>query len=65
MQIRMNRKKISFASQEDNKKEEKKYWAKASAGKKIEMITYLRECCYGSEATTGRLQRLFTFVKQK
>jgi hypothetical protein len=32
---------------------------KMSFQKKSSTITYLRECYYGREATTGRLQRIF------
>ncbi len=39
---------------------------KAMTGKeKFELITYLRESFYGQEATTGRLQRVFTLIKQE
>ena len=30
---------------------------------RFELITYLRECFYGPEATTGRLQRVFEVTK--
>lgn len=64
MVMRMNRKDVSFASKEVHHKDEREYWGKASIEKKVEMITYLRECFYGTEATTGRLQRFFEFSKQ-
>ena len=41
------------------------YWAKATIEEKLETITYLRECFYGEEATTGRLQRIYTMLKLK
>ena len=35
-----------------------------SGKEKLELITYLRESFYGQEASTGRLQRVFTSIKQ-
>ena len=64
MDMKMNRQDVSFASKEAHHKEEKEFWLKASIEEKVEMITYLRECFYGLEATTGRLQRFFEFSKQ-
>ncbi|MBN1500176.1 MAG: hypothetical protein JW982_08475, partial [Spirochaetes bacterium] len=49
----------------DFKREDKEYWAKATNEEKFKTISYLRECFYGPEATTGRLQRLYTFSKRK
>lgn len=65
MEERRNRKDVSFGTIKDHKEEDKKYWASASNEEKFSTITYLRECSYGPEATTGRLQRLYTFSKQK
>lgn len=65
MAIKLDRKKVSFGKLEDSHVEDNNYWAKASIEEKIEMINYLRECFYGDEATTGRLQRFFEFSKQK
>jgi hypothetical protein len=65
MEKRMDRTKVSFAQAEKHDAEEKEYWSKASIEEKLETITYLRECFYGAEATTGRLQRLYTFFKRK
>jgi len=36
-----------------------------SVEEKIQAITYLRECFYGEEATTGRIQRVCTMFKLK
>lgn len=65
MDMKMNRKDVSFASKEAHHEDEKEYWLKASIEEKVGMITYLRECFYGPEATTGRLQRFFEFSKQE
>jgi hypothetical protein len=46
-------------------KQDKNYWNEATFREKSETITYLRECFYGPEATTGRLQRIYHFYKQK
>jgi len=44
--------------------QDSQYWATADIKEKLQTITYLRECFYGTEATTGRLQRLYRFVEQ-
>ena len=54
-----------FINYGEIKDEDAKYWANASIEDKMEMITYLRECFYGSEATTGRLQGFFEFIEQE
>ncbi len=46
-------------------KEDARYWAAASIKEKLQTITYLRECFYGPEATTGRLQGFYQILKQK
>jgi hypothetical protein len=61
----MNRTLVSFATAKEHDAEEKKYLSKASVAEKLKTITYLRECFYGPEATTGRLQRIYTFFKRK
>ena len=61
----MDRKAIAFGTHEEFEKQDKEYWAKASNEEKFETITYLRECFYGPEATTGRLQRFYSFSKQQ
>jgi len=63
--MKMDRTDVAFTDQETLQAEDEKYWAKASTDEKLEMITYLRECFYGTEATTGRLQRFFEFVEQE
>ena len=46
-------------------KQDVKYWKKATIAEKLQTITYLRECFYGEEATTGRLQRVHKMLKLK
>ena len=41
------------------------YWSHAAIEEKLQTITYLRECFYGEEATTGRLQRVYSVLKLK
>jgi hypothetical protein len=41
------------------------YWSRASLEEKLQTITFLRECFYGEEATTGRLQRVHKVLKLK
>jgi len=64
MNERMDRSIISIAKQEEFDKMDELYWEKATVREKLETITYLRECFYGEEATTGRLQRIYTIFKQ-
>ena len=65
MEERMNRKQISLGNNFELAEKDRKYWEAASDEEKFESITYLRECFYGPEATTGRLQRIYRFSKQK
>jgi hypothetical protein len=59
----MDRKKFKIATHEELEQEDKEYWSKATVQEKFETITYLRECFYGSEATTGRLQRIYQVLE--
>ena len=65
MEKRINRMDVSFSTFEEQKKEEREFWSNASVEEKLKTITYLRECFYGPEATTGRLQRFYKFIKQQ
>ena len=65
MERRMDRTKIVIATQENIEKMDDLYWASASVKEKVETVTFLRECFYGEEATTGRLQRFYTILKYK
>ena len=40
------------------------YWNNASNDEKFQTITYLRECFYGDEATTGHVQRSYTIFNR-
>jgi len=62
---KMNRKIGVFGTHKEFDKQDATYWKNASIKERVQMITYLRECFYGAEATTGRLQRIFKFVKQE
>ena len=55
---------IQIGTQEDFDKLDIEYWAKAKIKEKLETVTYLRECFYGKEATTGRLQRIYKVFKR-
>ncbi len=64
MNERMNRSQITIGNGKELEKDDRKYWAKASIDEKLRTITYLRECFYGKEATTGRFQRFYTVFKR-
>jgi len=62
---RMDRSQVFYGDQKKFDKEDREYWENASTREKFQTITYLRECFYGKEATTGRLQRIYTVFKLK
>ena len=64
MEQRINRREVTIGTSSDLEEKDKEYWAKASISEKVKTITYLRECFYGAEATTGRLQRFYKVFKQ-
>ena len=64
MNERIDRKDISIGSFKELEKQNIQFWAIADAAEKFKTITYLRECFYGHEATTGRLQRVYTVFKR-
>ena len=64
MRDKMDRKAVMVASSQQLEKHDSNYWKNASLKEKVSTITYLRECFYGPEATTGRFQRIFKFIKQ-
>ena len=64
MNERMDRKQVRVGKPEELDQQEREYWSDASVEEKLKTITFLRECFYGSEATTGRLQRIHTVLKQ-
>jgi hypothetical protein len=63
--MKMDRTDVGFTDQKTIQEDDERYWAAAPIEEKLEMITYLRECFYGPEATTGRLQRFFEFTEQE
>lgn len=63
MNERMDRTRFKVATHEELDKQDKEYWANATVAEKLETITYLRECFYGPEATTGRLQRVYQVLE--
>jgi hypothetical protein len=65
MRDRIDKGEIYFGTPANLEKQEKEYWEKASFTEKSATITYLRECFYGPEATTGRLQGIYYFFKQE
>jgi hypothetical protein len=65
MENRMDRTKIVISTQENFDKMDDLYWANASVEEKIETVTFLRECFYGKEASTGRLQGFYKILKFK
>jgi hypothetical protein len=64
MQDKMDRKNITVGKSSELEKKDTEYWKKASVEEKLQTITYLRECFYGIEATTGRLQRFYKVFKR-
>jgi len=60
----INRSQIIISTADLLEKDDKKYWAEADVKEKLQTITYLRECFYGPEATTGRLQRIYQVFKR-
>jgi hypothetical protein len=63
MEKRMDRTKIVIATHEDIDIMDDFYWTNAPVEEKVETVTFLRECFYGEEATTGRLQRFCTILE--
>jgi hypothetical protein len=63
--MKMDRSQIIIAKQADLDKEDTEYWKHAPIKEKLQTITYLRECFYGKEATTGQVQRVHTVLKLK
>ena len=61
----MDKFQIIIATQEELDDMDNEYWEKAPVNEKLETIVYLRECFYGKEATTGRVQRFHKMFKLK
>jgi len=62
---KMDRTKVTIAKRDTLDKADDEYWRHATAEEKFQTITFLRECFYGKEATSGRLQRIYTITKLK
>lgn len=65
MQERMDRSSFQVATHEELAKQDRDYWANTTIAERLEMITYLRECFYGPEATTGRPQRVYKVIERE
>lgn len=65
MADKIDRTAVFFGTAEEHDKREREYLTKAGYVEKLKTITYLRECFYGTKATTGRLQRIYRFSKRK
>ena len=63
--MNIDRSQIVIEKRDVLDKKDSEYWSRASTKEKLQTITYLRECFYGKEATTGRLQRVHTMLKLK
>jgi len=63
--LKMDRSKIMIGTQKEFEEKDDLYWANASMEEKMETVTFLRECFYGEEASTGRLQRFYQILKFK
>ena len=61
---RMNRMSVTVGTATELDKENRRQLTETSVKDRLETITYLRECFYGTEATTGRLQRFYTVFKR-
>jgi hypothetical protein len=61
---RMDRTIVSIGNIKKLEREDRIYWESADVKEKFETITFLRECFYGEEATTGRLQRFYKVFKR-
>ena len=62
---KMDKSNIIIAKKEELDRCDTDYWNHATITEKLETITFLRECFYGEEATTGRLQRVHKLLKLK
>ena len=61
--MHIDRSQISSISFEENELQVIKEMKNSTPQDRFALITYLRECFYGPEATTGRLQRVFEVTK--
>ena len=61
----MDRTQIVITKKDEMNARDIEYWNRATVEEKIQTITYLRECFYGKEATSGRLHRIHKMLKLK
>jgi hypothetical protein len=64
MNLRMDRKEIAIGKLKELAALDRKNNNEMTIQEKLEAITFLRECFYGQEATTGRLQRFYKILKR-
>ena len=64
MDRRINRMSVTVGTAKALEKADRKRLSNTSVKEKLETITYLRECFYGAEATTGRFQRFYKVFKR-
>ena len=62
---RMDRGIVSYGNQKTFDEKDMAYWQNAPVEEKLQTITYLRECFYGEEATTGKIKKVCTMFKIK
>jgi hypothetical protein len=60
----MNRMNVSVGTAQELEVAEKEVLKHTSVKERLQTITYLRECFYGTEATTGRLHRFYKVFRR-
>jgi len=65
MTKKMDRNNVSYGNQKMFDENDISYWQNASVEEKLQTITYLRECFYGKEATTGKMVKIYTMFRSK
>ena len=61
--MKLDRTAISFVNHKDNERQTLEQNLAMSPQDRLALVTHLRESIYGSEATTGRLQRIINFIQ--
>jgi len=54
---KMDKSKIFLVTHEKAERMEDEHWANALVEEKFEMVLYLRECAYGSNANRGKMEK--------
>ena len=62
--MKIDRNSISITRAKDSESQKIDGYLSLSPGERLEAITLLRESFYGTEATTGRLQRVFEVTQR-